>query len=87
MNEEMKRLFSIINFLINFLSWISKDFMLAMVKIMMNIVLFLFDQFSKLNIKRFYVSDGKNNDEYTFVLRKDNSKTISHLWNYLWILK
>ena len=46
---------------------------------MMNIVLFLFDQFSKLNIKRFYVSDGKNNDEYTFVLRKDNSKTISHL--------
>ena len=27
-----------------------------------------FNQFFKLNIKRFHVSDGKNNDEYSFVL-------------------
>ena len=42
----------------------------------------LFQQFSELNIKRFYATDGKNNDEYACVLRKDNKNRILVLMTY-----
>ena len=42
----------------------------------------LFQQFSKLNIKRFYTTDGKNNDEYACVLRKANKNRILVLMTY-----
>ena len=36
-----------------------------------------------MNIKIFYVSDGKNNDEYTFVFRKANKEIILALVKYV----